>query len=218
MAYSRRYTIACGSVGMLIAALVTLTLRPVFIAISVRNDIAKIRKGHFNEQQLRQWAARHHGDVIFYQGRYNGRVCLTNRLLHALHLAPLTIFDAEVEVADNRPVQSILSISDAQYLPPAASGAGTMVVIEYEPSRYSEPFDDLLVREVPKGKLRFRHYSVTPQSSPPAIARAFKINVWCLARVGGCSPSQQAPDIWALPSTPPVKWAGHEGPSADRSR
>jgi hypothetical protein len=81
-----------------------------------------------------------------------------------------------------------------------------MVIIEYEHSRYSEPIDDLLLRKNPRDKLPSRLYAVTPQSSPQAIARAFKVNVWCLARVGGCSPSQQAPDIWALPPTPIRPW------------
>ena len=45
MAKSQRYMIAGSIMGILIATLVTLTLRPVFIAISVRNDVAKVRKG-----------------------------------------------------------------------------------------------------------------------------------------------------------------------------
>jgi hypothetical protein len=201
MGISRRFVFTVSILGATAVILATLTLRPVFLAISVRNDIAKISKGHFDEGQLRQWAARHHGVVTCHEGQCEGSVYIPNSLLHSLHLAPLTRFNAEVDIVDNRPVRSTLSISDVQYLG-RASGATTMVVVEYESSRYSEPVGDLLVRDVPKGKLQFRLYAVTPQSSRQAIARAFKINVWCLARIGGCPQSQQAPDIWVLPPTP----------------
>ena len=201
MANSQRYMIAGSIVGVLVATLVALILRPVIIALSVRNDIAKIRKGHFNEEQLRQWAVRHHGDMTLYQGEYYGRVYVTNRLLHLLHLAPLTIFDAEVEIVGNRPVQSSLSISNGQY-GPKPSGGVTLIVIEYEPPEHSFPVHDSLVLRVRKGELLSVTYAVTAESSQQAMARVFEINVWCLARIGGCSPSQLAPSIWALPPTP----------------
>lgn len=206
MAISRRLVVTGSILGATAVILVTLTLRPVFLAISVRNDIAKISKGHFDEGQLRQLAARHHGVVTCHEGQCEGSVYIPNSLFHSLLLAPLTRFNAEVDIVDNRPVRSTLSISDVKYLPPKASGATTMVVVEYESSRYSEPVGDLLVRDGPRGKPPFRLYAVRPESSTLAIARAFKVNVWCLARIGGCSPSQQAPDIWALPPTPIRPW------------
>ncbi len=156
----------------------------------------------FNTENLQQWAARRNGTVTCREQRCEGRVEFSNDLLHALHLAPLTRFEAEIVVVDNRAMQSAQSLSDVQYSGAQPSGASTQVVIEYEPSKsFDFPIGDAFVGRGPRGKLPSILYAVTPQSSPRAKAIAFELNSWCLVRIGGCSQSQQAPSIWSLPST-----------------
>jgi hypothetical protein len=198
MAIPRPHVIAGGMVGIVIVILAVLVLRPVLSAISVRDDVAKIRRGHFDEKQLRQWAARHGGDVWCENGECHGDVDISNRLLHALHLAPLTRFGADVVIVSNQPVQSSLILHDMGSLHRAAGGT-TFVEMVYEPDKTRFPVCDWEVRRGPTSKPPSRRYIVAPQSSPQAINRAFDINVWCLARIEGCSGPQQAPDIWALP-------------------
>jgi len=204
MGIPRRYMIGVGTVGVITVVFLVLALRPVVMAISARNDLAKVTRDHLSEEQMRKWASGHHGGVTCDGGRCTGSVYISNRLLHALGLAPLTRFDAEIITDRGQAVQASLSLSDVQYLG-AASGATTVGIIAYEAKEGSYPIHAPFVLKGlhgPTGKPPLRIYMVTPHSAPQAIARAFEINVWCLARIGGCSPSQQAPPIWALPPTP----------------
>lgn len=193
-----------GVVGMA-AVLLVFIVRPVISAKSVVGDIVGIDKGGFNAMQLRQWADRHRGSVVCDGQRCQGTVEESNDVLHFLHLAPSTRFSAVMTTVDDHLVQSAFYLSDVNYSPDAASGAATHVVLAYSSSEVTRvlgsPVSGAFVAQGPVGKLPGRLYVVTPESSKASISLAYKINVWCLARIGGCSGPQQAPDIWSLPET-----------------
>jgi hypothetical protein len=202
MAIPRRFTIAGGIIGAIAVALVGLILRPVLSANSVLDDIRKIDRSHFDANQLREWARRGHGTAVCSEQRCEAEVQILNRLLYALRLAPLTRFNVDFVVIDNRLVQTSLVFSDVQYLG-KATGATTRAVIVWEPSKsFDFPGGEWFVGHGPIGKAPSVFYVVSPQSGSRALTIAQAINVWCLARIGGCSPSEQAPDIWSLPETP----------------
>jgi len=187
-------------VAALTGSAIVLALRPALSALAVKRDIARIRDGKFDEKALRQWTSKHGGRVTCANGRCEGSIYIANMLLNVLHLAPLTRFDAEVDLANNQPVQIVLSLSDVQYLR-GVSGATTSVVINYQATNGWPGAEDSVVLGGPHGKRPSRSYIVRQGSSQSAVALAFCINPWCLAQLGGCTPNQQAPGIWALPLT-----------------
>ena len=182
--------------------LLGLILRPVLSAGSALDDIRRIDRSHFDETQLREWARRHHGTVACREQRCEAEVQLSNRFLYALRLAPLTRFDVDLVVVDNRLAQTPLDLSDVQYVG-KRRGATTQAVVVWEPSKsFDFSSGEWFVTHGPIGKPPSILYVVSPQSGFHAITIAQRINVWCLVRIGGCSPSEQAPDIWSLPETP----------------
>ena len=202
MAIRRGVIITGGVIVVVAVALLGLVLRPVLSANSMLDEIGTIDRSHFDETHLREWARRHHGTVACSEQRCEAEVQLSNRLLCVLHLAPLTRFNVDLVVVDNRLAQTLVGLSDVQYVG-KPTGAATDAVVVWEPSKsFDFPNGEWYVGHGPIGKPPSVLYVVSPQSGSRAIALADGINIWCLARIGGCSPSEEAPDIWALPATP----------------
>jgi hypothetical protein len=161
-------------------------------------------QGRVGSEELRQWAGRHRGAVTCQDGRCAAEVDLSNSILHRLGLAPLTMFEATVVTVDGQLVETYLSLSDVHSSHGRPAGGSTLLVMEYQPSKVSRHMvGQVYLGHGPIGKPPSILYMATPQAGPRAIAIAHEINVWCLARIGGCSPQQQAPDVWSMHSTIP---------------
>lgn len=198
------YRVAGISGGVLVLALIALVIRPVVSAIAVRNSIVGMSQGRFDTAELRRWAKRHRATVTCQDDRCDADVALSNGILHRLGLAPLTLLVAHVAIVRGQLAETSFMLSDVRYSHGRHAGACTLLAMEYEPSETARSsVGRAFVGHGPTGKPPFVSYTVTPQSGPRAIAIARAINVWCLARLGGCAAQQHAPEVWSMPSTLP---------------
>jgi hypothetical protein len=184
------------AVGMLVLAV--LILRPVMIANSIRNELRTFQAGSFSSEQLANWAAKHGGSTTCDGGRCEASVSVSNRPLNLLRLAPLTYFDASIVTNNGQLAQTSLRISDLRYAT-RPSGSTTQLLVKFAGTAeggQSAPLER--VAQEPIGKAPAIVYVASSKSDPHARALAYDMNVWCLARVGGCTGSQQAPTVWAL--------------------
>jgi hypothetical protein len=188
--------IACIVATLVFAAFI---LRPVMIANSIRNEMREFHAGPFSAERLRKWAADHAGTIRCDGNRCWSDASVINRPLSALGLAPPAGFIASIETNDGKLSQtSIQIISDPRDGPGRAS---TQLLVHFTDKGAIESklgAHGVHVGQEPIGRPPAVVYSVDLSAAPHDIALAYDINVWCLARVGGCTGDQQAPGVWAL--------------------
>ena len=189
--------IVCTMVALVLAALI---LRPVMVANSLRNEMLEFIEGPFSEQRLREWAARHAATL-----KCDGTTCeadatVYNWPLHVFGLAPETRFNAEIDTNHGNLAQTVLNLSNISYSD-KPKGAATMLLVHFTRDGDTESkvgAHGVHVGQEPIGKLPTVVYSVDLNAAPHNLALAYDINVWCLARIGGCTGPQQAPEVWTL--------------------
>lgn len=197
MKTSRSTAIWIALTGML-AVFVLLVLYPVWVARSLREDLRQVRGGAFPLDELRAWAEGNGGTVTCTDGRCYATVTIGNRLLSILNLAPATEFVASITTDGGKLVQTGLVLSDLDYSS-ARKGATTQLLVDFSGAGALGPRTDRPhLGQEPIGKPPAVSYVVTPSSSAREVALAYKIDLWCLARIGGCLPAEQAPAVWAL--------------------
>jgi hypothetical protein len=137
-------------------------------------------------------------------GEHGCTVEVENRFLHAIHLGPVTRFVAGASLSDGRVVDTTLFLIAMRGRPSGPIGAQTTLVVAYEPPTYfKETLMEPYVGYGPANNPPNVTCVTTPDLGATALGRAMHINVWCLARPGGClRGKQQAPEVWALPETP----------------
>jgi hypothetical protein len=185
-------------IGVVLAVGAAIVLYPVMVANSVLSDVREVGKQPRSEAWLRQWAERHRGNIRCDHSGCVAEVTVSNWLLSRLRLARPALFAATVALNDGALTHVRLTLTDLNYQA-RYKGATTSTVVDYAEARNAtaEPTPPKLVQE-PKGKPPTVAYFVSRGAEPRSLALAYKINVWCLARIGGCLDSQQAPEIWAL--------------------
>ena len=189
--------IICAAVTVVIALLI---LRPVMIANSIRNELRMLQAGPFSAERLGKWAATHGGCTTCDGGRCEASVSVSNRPLNLLRLAPLMYFDASIVTNDGKLAQNSLRISDLRYTT-RHKGSTTQLLVKFNDDGTVERSQSAPLERVarePIGKPLAVVYVATSSSDPHARALAYDMNVWCLARIGGCTGAQQAPTVWAL--------------------
>jgi hypothetical protein len=196
-----RIWIVCGLGLLVLLTVLALVLRPVTVARSLKSDLTRMGGTRISILELEKWAQHQHGDVnCDHEGC---TVEISNDFLQALRLAPPVRFVAGVTLVEGRVAATSLSLVSVRYDRNRPEGASTLLTIAYEPSRYFrgrlvEPY----VRHGPTGKVPQLTYIASPQCDLRAIAAARNIDVWCLARLGGCmTGTQQAPDAWSFAET-----------------
>jgi len=174
-----------------------IVLYPFIVARSTLRDLPTTTDQATSEEWLRQWARDHSATMECDGSNCVAEVIISNWLLTRIHLAPPTRFAASVSIDSGKLVKARLSLSDVDYQ--ARRGASTVMNIDYTGTHHpgATPATPTLWQE-PVGKPPAVVYFVTPEVEPNARDLARSINVWCLARIGGCSRSQQAPELWAL--------------------
>jgi hypothetical protein len=185
-------------VGLVLAAGVAMILYPVMIANSVLGDVREVGKRSTSEAWLRQWTERHRGNIRCDHSGCVAEVSVSNWLLSRLRLARPTLFVATVTLNDGTLTHVRLTLTDLNYQA-RYKGSTTSTIVDYTQVSHPRlgPTTPNLVQE-PAGKPPTVAYFVTSEAQPEALALAYEINVWCLARIGGCLASQQAPKIWSL--------------------
>lgn len=175
-------------------------LYPFMVARSTLRDVPITTDRSTSEAWLRQWAREHSATTKCDGSDCAAEVKVSNWLLARLNLAPPTLFTATISISSGKLVLVRLSLTDLDYQ--ARRGASTATIIDYSETLDPEakPATPRLVQE-PVGKPPAVVYFVTPEVEPNARELARGINVWCLARIGGCLNSQQAPELWALRKT-----------------
>ncbi len=187
----------CALAAVILAALV---LRPVVTATLIRDEMRRLRAGSFSVERLNEWATSHAGTVACAGSKCEASVSLSSRPLSVLGLTPLTYFDASIVTIDGKLIQTSLRLSDLRYAT-HPRGATTQLLVDFSDSGTvdSNPGASRVhVGQEPIGKPPAVVYVVASNSDAKAIALAYDINLWCLARVGGCAETQQAPKVWAL--------------------
>jgi hypothetical protein len=190
--------IFCAVAALLIAALV---LRPALRARALMNEIRILHAGPFSAEQLRTWAAEHDGEVQCDGNRCDAYVRVSNGLLAALHLAPLTYFYAEVATEDGNLLQTGFSLTNVNYGATTWKGSSTGLIVVFDDKRVPEshsPAPHTHLGQEPIGKPPGVIFITSLNAAPRWIALAYDIHVWCLTRIGGCDRAQQAPGVWAL--------------------
>jgi hypothetical protein len=184
--------------GLALIAGAAIVLYPVMVASSVLSDVRRMAGQSMSEAWLRQWAEEHRGSIRCDDSDCAAEVSVSNWLLSRLRLARPTLFATTVVLKGGKLTHVRLTLTDLNYQA-RHKGATTSTVVDYTEARHpgSGPTTPKLIQE-PVGKPPTVTYFVTPGAERHALALAYEINVWCLARIGGCLDSQQAPEIWAL--------------------
>ena len=180
--------------------LVGIFLRPVVIANSMRNEVREFREGPFPAERLRKWATDHSGRITCSGSKCEADATVYNRPLHAVGLAPEIMLAVVISTDHGALAQTSLYIYDLS-TPTEAGGAGTMLFVHFAHNGTYESkmgAHGVHVGQEPFGKRLTMVYSVDLNAESHATELAYGINVWCLARIGGCSGPQQAPEVWAL--------------------
>jgi hypothetical protein len=163
------------------------------------NEIRILRAGPFSAEQLRKWAAEHDGTVQCDENRYNADTKVSNGLLAALHLAPLTYFYAGVTTEDGNLLNAGFCLTTMNYATWKGSATSLLVVFdENKMPDWNAPAPHTYFSQAPTGRLPGVTYMASSNADPRWIALAYDIDVWCLTRIGGCDKAQQAPRVWAL--------------------
>jgi len=198
---------------VVVACCCALVLWPVCVASSLRSELRRMHAGPLPIEQLRIWAGQHGERVTCSAGRCEASVVVNNRFLWRLHLAPGTNFIATVVEEDGQLVETHLWLTDISYIG-RRPGSRTLLIVDYGGSRTHGT--GLSVPHVRSG-LRTVTYGIPSTAAPGDLALAFEVNVWCLARIGGCEGEQQAPRVWALRKQQLERWERqpHTGPDED---
>lgn len=189
------------TLGLILAAGTATVLYPVVAAHSVLYAVRDVGRQPTSEAWLRQWAAKHGGRIRCDHSDCAAEVEVSNWLLSRLRLARPTLFAATVALNDGKLTHVRLTLTDLNYQA-RYKGSTTSTVVDYTEERHPGPgvAPPRLVQE-PVGKPPTVAYVVNSRSERRAVALAYDIDVWCLARIGGCLASQQAPGIWSLRSS-----------------
>jgi len=184
--------------GLLVLGCAAAILYPVVIAKSLISEVQTIERHPISEVWLRQWAEEHGGTYLCDDIGCQVEVEVYNSFLSTLRLARPAGFIAVVALEEGRLARVYMFLSDLNY-DARPVGATTSTAIDYTSVREpGSPPSDPEVSEPPRGKPPSVKYTVTSSAEPHDLVLAYKLNVWCLARVVRCADSEQAPEIWAL--------------------
>ena len=179
-----------------IFAVVVAALWPVSVASSLRAQLRELEEGPFPKQRLDKWATDYGGTVDCASGVCWAAVRVKNHAMWFLGLVPASEFDAEIRIKDGELVQKSFRLVSK----PNGSDAAviTECIVNFEKLGANAAYHGAHLAEEPVGKPPGVVYSVYLGSTAADTGLAYDINLWCLARIGGCSGAEQAPRLWAL--------------------
>jgi hypothetical protein len=170
-------------------------IRPALLARSVTKSIIALEPQQLTKAQVRKWAEQHSGKIYEADQKYSAIVEIDNTILNALHLAPRTRFEAGIQMAGEKPVQASIALHDE-----TRWGASTTIVWAYDPkAMFDFELGEYRLFRNPIGKAPAATLVVNDGLAGDVRNIAGRgLNLKCLARVGGCTGPQQAPEIWSI--------------------